>query len=354
MADSAKKIGLIGRIDSSGMLFDGQTVKTRTIWRMLCERYGEDRIMVVDTTGYKQHPLRVLSQYLRCLRSCDDIVVSLSRNGRKFFFPLLCFASKHLNKRIYHNLIGGWLGRDVREHPKYAKYLDSFVVNWVESVKLADELNALGVKNVEYLPNFKMIEAIGSADLSKASTPPYRVCTFSRVIEQKGILEAIEAIELLNADKSGGPWELDIYGPIDDAFASDFQQALAGKPYVAYRGCVTPEMSVETIHEYWALLFPTKWELEGVPGTIIDALSAGVPIIASHWRYYDEMLADGETGYSFEFGGNVNDLVDAIGRLKSANARLMEMRQNCIKRADSYSPKRLFARMTDRIESNWV
>ena len=354
MADLTRKIGLIGRVDSSGTLFDGQTVKTRTIWRMLCDRYGEDRIVVVDTMGYKQHPLRVMNQYLRCLHDCDDIVVSLSRNGRKFFFPLLSFAAKHLNKRIYHNLIGGWLGRDVREHPEYVKYLDSFEVNWVESVNLADELSNLGVKNVEYLPNFKMIEAIDQNELSAISAPPYRVCTFSRVIEQKGILEAIDAIRLLNSDEDEDLWELDIYGPIDDSFASNFQRALSDNPYVKYCGCVTPEMSVETIQEYWALLFPTKWKLEGVPGTIIDALSAGVPIIASHWGYYDEMLADGETGYSFKFGGDANDLVVAIKQLKSEEAHLMEMRQNCIQRAGGYSPRELFARMTDRVESNWA
>ena len=49
MKGGPRKIGLIGRIDPQGTLFDGQTVKTRTIWRMLRNRYGEENVVCVET-----------------------------------------------------------------------------------------------------------------------------------------------------------------------------------------------------------------------------------------------------------------------------------------------------------------
>ena len=35
------------------------------------------------------------------------------------------------------------------------------------------------------------------------------------------------------------------------------------------------EKTVKTLENYYLLLFPTKFRTEGIPGTIIDALSAG-------------------------------------------------------------------------------
>lgn len=82
---SAKKIGLIGRLDRECSLFDGQTIKTRMMYRLLCEVYGEENIVIVETKDYRHNVLRVAAQLACCLFSCKDIYVSLSRNGRKFF-----------------------------------------------------------------------------------------------------------------------------------------------------------------------------------------------------------------------------------------------------------------------------
>ena len=115
---SVRRVGLIGRLDPEGELFDGQTVKTRMMHRLLCELYGEGNVYVVDTKDYRHNAARVAAQTAKCLLMCRDVFVSLSRNGRKAFFPLLSFAARHLRTRVYHNLIGGWLARDLGECPQ--------------------------------------------------------------------------------------------------------------------------------------------------------------------------------------------------------------------------------------------
>lgn len=354
MIAEMRKIGLIGRIDPEGSMLDGQTVKTRTIWRMLCERYGAENVVTVDTLNYKREPLRVLREYRNCMRKCDDVVVLLSHNGRRLFFPFLRQQAQHHDKRVYHNLIGGWLARDVRREPWLAEQLRSFEVNWVESQDLVDQLAELGIPNCEFLPNFKQISPLNPFELVAPTAPPRRLCTFSRVMEQKGILDAVEAVRILCARDGKNAWTLDIYGPVDPGFQRTLDEALAAAPHARYCGSVSPERSVETLRDYWALLFPTKWKPEGFPGTIIDALAAGVPVVASRWRYYNEMLQDGATGTSYEFGGDAEKLVIALDKLVTREDDIMAMKRTCLERARAYSADKLFGQIAQRIESGWT
>lgn len=335
LTDSSRKIGLIGRLDPECTLFDGQTVKTRMMYRLLCELYGERNIVVVDTKDYRQNAVRVSTQTIRCLATCKDVFVSLSRNGRKFFFPLLSFAARHLHVRIYHNLIGGWLAKDLGECPQQVRYLNDFKINWVESRQLVEQLSCLGVDNAEFLPNFKYLE---KAELPKVRQygPSYRFCMFSRVHELKGVGDAIVAVERL-ASEGYDCW-LDIYGPIDPEYRNQFEKELSVSPHSRYGGCVAPEKSVQTVVNYDALLFPTKWRPEGIPGTIIDALSAGVPVIAAKWQYYDEMLEDGITGFGYEFGRN-ELLAEAVGQFIALGNEANRLRSGCLERARGYSPE---------------
>lgn len=353
--EAYRKIGLIGRVDPEGTMFDGQTVKTRTVWRMLRERYGEDRVVVVETLGYKKQPLRVWHEWRRCVAECDDIVVSLSHNGRRLFFPLLKRQAERHGKRVYHDLIGGWLVQDCGREPNLPAQLSSFEVNWVESADLVEGLKAFGVENAEFLPNFKQIDPLGSDELKIPSSTPRRLCTFSRVMEKKGILDAVSAVGRLNAEDGVGSWELDIYGPVEADFQRVLDEALAAEPAARYCGSVAPEESVDALRSYWALLFPTKWKPEGFPGTVIDALAAGVPVVAARWRYYEEMLVDGETGTSYELGGGVDGLVGAIRMLEAieVEGRMMDVKRSCLNHARLYSPEELFGRICERIEGSW-
>lgn len=347
---STRKIGLIGRLDPECELFDGQTVKTRMMHRLLCELYGEGNVFVVDTKDYKRNAARVAAQTARCLLTCKDVFVSLSRNGRKAFFPLLSFAARHLRTRVYHNLIGGWLARDLEECPQQVRYLNDFRINWVESRQLVGRLEELGVANAEFLPNFKYLDGVELPE-SRYYGPRYRFCIFSRVQELKGIGDAIDAIEQLCLE--GVDCQLDIYGPIDPGYKEEFNMALSCSAHAAYKGCVAPEKSVQAIAGYDALLFPTKWKLEGIPGTIIDALTAGVPIIAAKWQYYDEMLEDGATGFGYRFGDN-ELLADGIKRFIALGDEANELRKGCLARAEVYSPETVMrqVRMTVAPEGN--
>lgn len=332
-----KKIGLIGRVGEGRELFDGQTVKTRNMYRLLREAYGEDGVMLVDTLDWRHRAPAIIVGTRRCLRECGDVVILLSTNGRRVLFPILARSVRKRGTRVYQNLIGGWLASNLDDYPQWVYYLNSFKVNWVESHQLVDRLAERGVKNAEYLPNFKYLDL---PEIPEARTygKDWRLCTFSRVMEQKGIGDAIRAVESLNGQGDGCTYALDVYGPVEDDYRDELEGLLKQSPHCAYRGSVPADESVGTVAAYDALLFPTKWKPEGIPGTIIDALTAGVPVIGARWQYYGEMLEDGMTGFGYEFGRN-DLLAGEIDRFVGlTDADRNAMRRACLERARAYTP----------------
>ena len=347
-----RRIGFIGRIDPDETMVDGQTVKTRTLYRYLVRRFGASNIRVVDTRDYRRETGRVVRELLRCLHECDDVVVLLSSGGRRTLFPILWLASTALGVRIYHDLIGGSLADDVEADPSglLMHYLNSFEVNWVETRALADRLSALGVRNASHLPNFKDVDDVDVDPHAPPSGPPYRLCTLSRVTPEKGIDNAVRAVVAINGD--GPPMvTLDVFGPIEPSYEERFRRLVDSVPHVRYAGRVPPERAAAAVSGHFALIFPTEWTGEGVPGTIIDAMHAGLPVVASRWRYYHEMLQDGVTGLSYDF--DRPELLEATIRelLALPEARIVSMRRALLERARAYTPEAVFGEIARTLMS---
>ncbi|WP_366180210.1 glycosyltransferase family 4 protein [Actinomyces timonensis] len=351
-AGESRRIGVMGRIDLGETMVDGQTVKTRVVYRHLAHRFGADAIRAVDTLDYRHHPLRVAKDAVRCLAVCDDVVVLLSDNGRRFFFPVLALAAKTRGTRVFHNLIGGRLADDIERDPsgRLVRYLNAFRVNWVESRALVARLAELGVRNAAYLPNFKDLDT-GAARLDAPEGRPARLCMFARVVPGKGVENAVRAVASLNEDaRPGGPEAvLDIYGPVDEDYEEEFRALIESAPHARYMGAVKPEQGVATIRDYSALLFPTEFWGEGIPGTIVDAMGAGLPVIASRWAYYSEMLTDGVTGlgYDFERPEDLRSTIEAF--LALPRQEVEAMRRAIHERAEAYTAGAVFDRIAEAI-----
>ena len=344
-----RRIGFIGRIDPDETMVDGQTVKTRTLYRYMVRRFGASNIRAVDTLDYHHQGGRVVRELIRCLHACDDVVVLLSSGGRRA--PILWLASSVLGVRIYHDLIGGSLADDVEADAsgRLVRYLNSFEVNWVETRALADRLRALGVRNVSRLPNFKDVDDV-DVDPTAPRERPRRLCTLSRVTPEKGIDNAVRAVAAINGD--GPPVvTLDVFGPIEPSYEERFRRLVDSVPHVRYAGRVPPERAAAAVSGHFALIFPTEWTGEGVPGTIIDAMHAGLPVVASRWRYYCEMLQDGVTGLSYDF--DRPELLEATIRelLALPEARIVSMRRALLERARAYTPEAVFGEIARTLMS---
>ena len=335
-----KKVAIIGHFGGTEDMLDGQTVKTKVLYEEL-KNSTDWKIIKVDTYYKNKNPFKLFFNTVICLLRTKDVIVLLSGNGMKFYFPLLYFCTKFLGTRVYHDVIGGNLSLHVVKHPQFIKYLNSFQVNWVETGSMKRELNDQGIHNCAVMPNFKRLKITN--EINSDFDEPYCFCTFSRVMKEKGIEIAVDTVKKINKQAGKTVCKLDIFGIVDGDRKEWFENLKATFPdYIKYKGSVPFNKSAEVLENYFALLFPTFWEGEGLPGTIIDAFFAGLPVIASDWNFNAEILNHMETGIIYPNDGFPSLEASMNWAINNVDS-MIAMRQNCLREAERYMPDKYIA-----------
>lgn len=348
MKNRNKKISIIGHFGGNEEILDGQTIKTKILYEELSSKTNWN-IKKVDTYYKAKKTFKLLKDSLVCLISSKKIIVLLSGNGMKFYFPLLYFSSKILGTKVYHDVIGGNLDKYVDEYPNFKKYLNGFKVNWVETDSMKSELEKRGINNCEVIPNFKRLNI--SYKYSPSHGKPYRFCIFSRVMKEKGVETAISEIQSINSDAGEELCKLDIFGCVDDGYKERFEELLKETTdAIQYKGVVPYQKSVEAISKYYALLFPTYWKGEGFPGTIVDAFSAGIPVIATDWNCNGEIIKNKENGILYP-NSDIKDLKQAILWSIKHEEDMTKFKRNCIESAELYQPDNYIKKIIKFIEN---
>ncbi len=344
-----RKVAILGHFGADKTILDGQTIKTRILYDELCHETNWT-LKKVDTYYKEKRPIKLLLDSLKCFSSTKDIIVLLSGRGMRVYFPILFFFSKVFHVRVYQDMLGGNMDMYVEKYPRFKKYLNSFVVNWSETSYVKRKMDEYGISNFEVLPNFKKIQCITEDELIRTYDEPYKLCTFSRVMKEKGIEDAITAVKTVNNSLKRIVFTLDIYGQVDKDQHEWFEMIQKQFPtYIRYGGEIPYDKSAEVLKEYFALLFPTQFYTEGMPGTIIDAYAAGVPVIASKWRSFDDAVQENKTGMGYEFG-NIGELITLLLKLADNPNMMVRMKTDCLKKASVYLPKKNIERIIKKVE----
>ena len=342
-----RRVGIIGSICDK---LDGQTIKTKILYSELKNLTDWD-FYIANTQNKSKHPFKLLVQSIYMLIMCKDIFILVSQNGAKFYFPILYLATKFLKTRVFHDVIGGSPEDYVKMNPKNRKYLNSFIVNWVETRQMDKDLRKVGVTNGEYLPNFKRLNCLKLEKIKTEFSVPFSLCIFSRVMKEKGIEDAITAINNINEKYGKVVFKLDIYGSIDEGYEKRFKTLMGNvNDNIKYMGVVPYDRSVEVIKEYYGLLFPTFWFGEGFPGTIVDAFSAGLPIIATDFNVNKEIIENMKTGIVYP-NAEIKILEDALEWILKNKSEFIGMRKNCILEAKKYQPESHIRTIIRKVEN---
>lgn len=354
MEDKKIKLGIIGHFANGKIMADGQTVKTIALYDALKNNYSDDfEIEKVDTWFVKRKPLYFFFKLWVCMFKSSRIIVIVSNNGRRILFPILYLGTKILHVKVFHYAIGGRLADEITDHPLYKKYVAAFSGNWMESKSQVQRLRGMGVLNAEYIPNFKKLVLSSEDTEIEKVLEEYSLncCTFSRVMREKGISDAIDAIVELNKRYGKDVVKLDIYGSVHPDYMNEFESKVQiNRTFIEYKGVIAPDQSTAVISHYDLLLFPTHYNREGIPGTIIDAFASGVPALAREWQYGKEMIVHGENGFLYPHN-NPEQLVDWIDYCLNNKDLLKAMRSRCLESAKDYSEEFVLPQIKTRLES---
>ncbi len=329
-------ITVIGHFDWKENNMIGAVVKARNIHKELKNQFPEQNIGCVDIYNWKQRKIIVLLEIVKAFFQYKNIVLVISDTS-----TLLMSLFKILKKIFCSNILYAVVGGDIAELLSQNKekisalsVIDSF---FVETRDCLQDMHQLGFDNTYLMYNFKHIKSLNIRDISDVFVKPFRFCTFSRVIAEKGIIDAVNAINQINEEYKEVRCCLDIYGSIDEGFKTDFQVLINNNENIKYCGVVDSEHAVETICPYYCLLFPTKYQTEGIPGTIIDSFASGVPVITSNWKRCNQMIVDGVNGLVYPF----NDYEAFVEKIKFSIENpefIKKLKKACVASYEKYEP----------------
>ncbi len=342
------KICIIGHFGFGQNLLNGQTIKTKIVTAEIEKKFGKENVILLDLAGSFRRIPGLLFRIPVMLSRCDNIVILPVENGLKFLTPVLGFWNVFFKKRLHYVVIGGWLPKFLSDKSWLRKGLKKFYGVYVETNTMKLALERQGLNNLFVLPNCKNLKILSKEELVYPIGVPYKLCTFSRVMKEKGIETAIDIITKVNEKLGYTAYSLDIYGQVWEESKDWFNELQNKFPdYVHYKGAVDANKSVDVLRGYFALLFPTHFFTEGIPGTIIDAYAAGIPVISAKWESYADVVDEGKTGLGYEFD-NLKEFESILLQVAQNPKSLLDLKPNCIEKAKKYIPETAIGEITNQ------
>lgn len=343
-----KRVCIIGHFGYGENLLNGQTVKTKIVTKEIVKELGKKEVSCIDTHGGVKALMSAFCQALTALKYHKNIIIMPAENGLRIFVPLLVLLNLLFHRKLHYVVIGGWLPEFLKKRKKLTKALMSFDGIYVETNTMRKALEIQGFNNVYVMPNFKDLNILKESELVYHHTEPYRLCTFSRVMKEKGIEDAVNAVKTVNEHFGRTVYTLGIYGQVDSAQTEWFNELKRTFPsYIKYGELVPFDKSVEVLKNYFALLFPTYYEGEGFAGTLLDAMAAGVPVIASDWRYNPEIVNE-KTGYVYPVHDN-HAFVATLINVGNNPDLLLSKKSDCLKEAEKYRAENVIQCLTSKL-----
>lgn len=336
------KIGFIGNF--CGDAIGGQAEKTRTLYEFLYKAYE-----VVKVDIFQLSPIQMLIDIWRAFSECNRIIVILASPGYFKIQSYLVLCRKLTGAKVYEFAIGGVRYKYLVNKRRRICCERKIKKIYVESTHMVHEYQKLGLDNAVYVPNFKVIDKLCEVN-SQGCGEKLRLCTFSRIDRYKGIDTAIDIANAIY-EKKHIDVELDIIGPVDKEYEQDFRKMLANadKERVRYVGSVPSKEAVNVLSEHDMLIFPTHWETEGFPGAFIDAMAAGLPILATDKDNFHNIVINKYNGWLID-EWNIDGYVDKIAELAADPELLIQMRHNAVAEAEKYTVENALSKVLADLE----
>lgn len=317
---------------------DGQTVKTRNVYKLLQENYGE--VDYVDTMHIRRKPLSLFKSLWKLIR-CNKLILIPCLNNLTYIFPVVYYLSKLFRYDIIHICVGGWqleyfIGNErFDSHPRQLRLSRKIKAFLPEMIKVENDLkNQLGFTNTDVFPNFRFISSDAKQVYTTSTT--LRLVFLARVDKNKGydtIFSFAREIEEKGYDIS-----IDFYGPINQSDKDEFLTLVERyKSVVTYKGILQQDQVTMTLVNYDLMLLPTRYYTEGFPGSVLDAYIAGIPVIATNWKHAHEFIDDTKTGFVVSFNDSQNEFNERILTLYRDRKMLQHMKTESFKKRLQYS-----------------
>lgn len=315
-------------------------MRTKTVLETIRKNYGKEYDVLFFGTNVAQ-AWKVLL-HVGTLVSASKIVIMPAQRSIKMVVKLV--DALGLSKRVVHVAIGGWLPEYTEKDADLLAREKKFSAVLVQMESMREKLHGQGLTNAVWFPNYRS----SAQDVSEKNVVgvPRNFVFYSRVIREKGVFAAVEAIKRLMDE--GEDVSLDIYGPIEDAVKQELEQQIGEHENIKYRRVLYGEEILQVLSQYDCMLFPTCYTGEGFPGAVLESMMAGVPVIATDWKYNSEIVKDGKTGIICGAQTESN-VYDAIKRIRDDLTLYRGICKGAYSEAGKYSEKTVASILIDSL-----
>ncbi len=331
----------------------GQATKTRILYQEMQKKFGA----VNQADVFEMNYIKLFMNIFDVMKRSKHVVIILASSGYFKILPVILFLNIFFHRKLYEVVIGGIRPQYVAEKKCRLRWEKKVTKIYAESQFMVKQYQKLGLKNAEYQPNFKRMEILPERELVQEfqKDDTLRLCTFSRVVKDKGIDTAVAIVEEFNRQQGSRKVKLDIFGPIEETYRAEFEDLLQKADYgsVRYCGKVECDEALGVLKKYDLLLFPTRHEGEGFPGTFLDAMAAGIPVLANKRESFLDVIKNGYNGYLIEEDNhNMESYLNCLKALLDDKDMLLEMKKHALGEAKKYLPECVLEPMWEEILEN--
>ena len=282
----------------------------------------------------------IIFRIFKKVKGKDIIMLNGSNNVVLQYMPLLLFLRKNHNPQILLRLFGG--NYDTYLHSLFSplQMLAKWVIKRTDKVfyepkHVLNKLQYLNPNSI-WFPNVR--------NNSPIKTNPQFNRNFiylGHIRKEKGIDELLEAFSIL---KTQG-FSLSIYGNNVNYHAPHNLNNLFSE---VYKGPIKSNQAYDIIRSCDVLILPSYWKGEGYPGVIIEALSVGVPVIATKLSGIEEMVD--ETCGKLIPSQNSEAIIDAVKWIEKQDYK--KLSEGALEHFQLFNAEKVMDRIIDEIYSN--
>lgn len=258
------------------------------------------------------------------------VVGVAGRKTRKRLCKLLYYINKKSMKESVIFLMGGTVANDIANDLEYQKYVSQYKRVYAETMSMVSTLKNVGLMNAEYYPNCRFKPKIDIV-VEPAKNNNLNCVFFSSICIEKG------ADIVLNIAKKLPNMNFSFYGPVDEKYKNDFMNDVNSLQNVVYNGVFTgtKDEVYQELSKYDVLLFPTRYDIEGVPGILVESKIAGITCIVSDKSYNSEIIKDDVEGLVVK-NNSVEEYVNLLNDITINSDKLLSLKKNNFNSSELY------------------